>query len=234
MTGAVPFVYISTCGCVFSQAGLKTLTSTSPSTSSPSPPLESEREQGKDVGEKEKQLDVCPQCAKKFDRSEDVRIINPSREEEEKMRIAMEARRIVEASAKSAKSKSKKRKVATNNTTDSPDTTSLEPPKKKAAKEDRERERERERESRPIANVNVASINGVGSTSRAVASSLAMEEAKRKAGMSEAVRSLYGPKDGVKRKETFMTMGTFTRVSGSFLTLRIMRGFDADNRLSVL
>lgn len=148
-----------------------------------------------------------------------MRTINPSREEEEKMRIAMEARRIVDASAKSAKSKSKKRKAATNTTTDSPDTTSLEPPKKKAAKEDREKERERERESRPTANV--ASINGVGSTSRAVASSLAMEEAKRKAGMSEAVRSLYGPKDGVKRKETFMTMGTFTRVSGSYLTLSL-------------
>ena len=45
-----------------------------------------------------------------------------------------------------------------------------------------------------------------------MASSLAMEEAKRKANMSEAVRSLYESKNkGVK--ETFMTRGTFTRVS---------------------
>lgn len=216
MTGAVPFVYISTCGCVFSQAGLKTLTSASASSSSPpSLSLESEGKE-KDAGEKEKerQLDVCPQCATKFDKTEDVRTINPSSADEEKMRVAMQARRLVEAATKSAKSKSKKRKAAA-----SPDAnaTSLEPPKKKAAKEDRERDRE----SRATANL--ASINGVGSTSRAVASSLAMEEAKRKAGMSEAVKSLYGPKDGVKRKETFMTMGTFTRVSLVFLFLLLMR-----------
>ncbi|EIM91881.1 DUF602-domain-containing protein [Stereum hirsutum FP-91666 SS1] len=215
MTGAVPFVYISTCGCVFSQAGLKTLTSASASSSSPpSLSLESEGKE-KDVGEKEKerQLDVCPQCATKFDKTEDVRTINPSSADEEKMRVAMQARRLVEAATKSAKSKSKKRKAAATSSSDSPDAnvnaTSLEPPKKKTAKEDRERDRERDRESRATANL--ASINGVGSTSRAVASSLAMEEAKRKAGMSEAVKSLYGPKDGVKRKETFMTMGTFTR-----------------------
>lgn len=201
MTGAVPFVYISTCGCVFSQAGLKTLTSASTS----SPPSSSQEGKEKDASEKEKQLDVCPQCATKFDKTEDVRIINPSSEEEEKMRTAMQARRLVEAATKSAKSKSKKRKAATTTTADSPDTSAEPPTKKRAAKEDRDRD------SRERATANVASINGVGSTSRAVASSLAMEEAKRKAGMSEAVKSLYGPKDGVKRKETFMTMGTFTR-----------------------
>ena len=47
---------------------------------------------------------------------------------------------------------------------------------------------------------------------RAVASSLAMKEAKRKAGMTEAVKSIYGDKNVPKRKETFMTMATFTRV----------------------
>jgi hypothetical protein len=42
---------------------------------------------------------------------------------------------------------------------------------------------------------------------------LALEEAKRKAGMSDVVKSLYGSKDAPQRKETFMTRGTFTRVS---------------------
>ena len=37
-----------------------------------------------------------------------------------------------------------------------------------------------------------------------------MEEAKRKSEMSDTVKCLYG--NGTKRKETFMTMGTFTRV----------------------
>ena len=52
----------------------------------------------------------------------------------------------------------------------------------------------------------------ISSATRAVAASLAEEETKRKANMSDAVKSLYTSKDGPKRKETFMTMGTFTRV----------------------
>lgn len=58
----------------------------------------------------------------------------------------------------------------------------------------------------------------IAAASRAVVSGLAMEEAKRKAGMSDAVKSLYSSEDGPKRKETFMTMGTFTRVSTVLLS----------------
>jgi len=53
--------------------------------------------------------------------------------------------------------------------------------------------------------------SGISSTTRAVAASLAEEETKRRANMSDVVKSLYTSKDGPKRKETFMTMGTFTR-----------------------
>ncbi|KAI0319909.1 DUF602-domain-containing protein [Amylostereum chailletii] len=172
MTGHVPSVYLTPCGCVFSQAGLKAVSS-----SSTTPPAE-----GKE--DKEKQFDVCPQCAKKFDKATDIRLLNPPPEEEEKMRTAMEAR--------ASKPKTKKRKAAA-------DAASTEPVAKKAAV------------SAPSTNPNIAAA------SRSVVSSLAMEEAKRKASMSDAVKSLYGSKDGPKRKETFMTMGTFTRVSGVFL-----------------
>ena len=55
--------------------------------------------------------------------------------------------------------------------------------------------------------------SGISRTTRAVAASLAEEETKRRANMSDVVKSLYTSKDGPKRKETFMTMGTFTRVS---------------------
>lgn len=55
----------------------------------------------------------------------------------------------------------------------------------------------------------------ISSATRAVTASLAEEETKRKANMSDAVKSLYTSKDGPKRKETFMTMGTFTRVRGT-------------------
>jgi hypothetical protein len=55
-------------------------------------------------------------------------------------------------------------------------------------------------------------INSTVATSKVVANERALEEARRKATMSDSLKSLYG--EGVsKRKETFMTMGTFTRVS---------------------
>ncbi|KAL0950542.1 hypothetical protein HGRIS_007349 [Hohenbuehelia grisea] len=173
MNGVQPFVYISSCGCVFSQAGLKTLTAGS--SSSPSPPADGDEASS----EKPKQLDVCPQCAQKFDSKTDVLTLNPGPEEEERMREAMERRRLLEPPKKS-----KKRKAVAAEGTDA------EPPSKKR--------------STPVNNPSISAA------SKAVVSSLAMEEAKRKAQMSDAVKELYGS-NAPKRKETFMTMGTFTR-----------------------
>lgn len=166
MNGSQPFVYISTCGCVFTQAGLKTVTA-SPSA----------KDKTDDAETTEETLDLCPQCGKKYSRTDHVVLLNPPQDEEDDIRMKMEQRRLLEPPKKS-----KKRKNA------SPDES--EPPTKKQAG--------------PHLN---PSISGA---SRAVISSLAMEEAKRKVDMSDAVKSLYG--DGTKRKETFMTMGTFTRV----------------------
>lgn len=175
MNGVQPFIYISTCGCVFSQAGLKTVTS------SASP---KEKDKSLDDEQDQKPLSLCPQCAKKYTAMDDIILLNPSQEEEENMLFALERKRLTEPTKK----KSKKRKNA-----DEVDE-ETEPPTKKQVP--------------PAA---VPSLNpSIAAASRAVVSGLAMEEAKRKSGMSEAVKSLYG--DGTKRKETFMTMGTFTRV----------------------
>ncbi|KAE9389624.1 DUF602-domain-containing protein [Gymnopus androsaceus JB14] len=160
MNGVQPFVYISTCGCVFSQAALKTVVSAS--SSSPK-----EKEDSSVPGE-ESELELCPQCATKFSRKDNVLMLNPPPEEEERMRENMELQR-----SKEPTKKSKKRKNAS---------------------------------TQMIRSTNPS----IAAASRTVASSLAMEEAKRKANMSEAVKSLYG--DGKSaRTETFMTRGTFTR-----------------------
>ena len=189
MTGVVPFVYLSTCGCVFSQAGLKAVsTGTPPSEKG----KDKDQDQDKDIREGGAQLDVCPQCAKKFDRLEDVRILNPGLEEEERMRDAMERRRA--SAPANNKVKSKKRKEV-GVSSEGPE--AVPPPGKK----------------KKSGSGTASPAPSMGAASRAVASSLAMEEAKRKAQMSDAVKSLYRPKDGKVRKETFMTMGTFTRVS---------------------
>ncbi|KDR68827.1 hypothetical protein GALMADRAFT_146155 [Galerina marginata CBS 339.88] len=174
MNGVQPFVYISTCGCVFSQAGLKTVTASSS-------PKEKEKEPSPEGDKEDQPLSLCPQCGKKY-AEDDIIPLNPSAEEELTMRFALERKRLLEPTKK----KSKKRKNDA-----SPDES--EPPTKKQAP------------ALPGPSLNPA----IAGASRAVVNELAKEEAKRKSNMSAAVKSLYG--DGAKRKETFMTMGTFTR-----------------------
>jgi len=196
MNGVQPFVYIATCGCVFTQAGLKTVSGASSSSPPPSSDTGKDVKEQKDEGREDnvsatQQLDVCPQCATKYDRAEDIITLNPSPSEEESMRAAMDRRRLLEPTKKS-----KKRKNANGNGNTA--NTDSEPPAKKNKKAG-------ELAALPSTNPSIAAA------SRAVVSSLAMEEAKRKAGMSDAVKSLYSSEDGPKRKETFMTFGTFTR-----------------------
>jgi len=185
MNGAQSFVYIQPCGCVFSQAGLKTVIG--PGSSSPK---EGEIEEGA-IGQ---QLDVCPQCATKYDKSSDILLLNPSPADEERMFAAMTLRRASEPTKKS-----KKRKGAPSD----PNSDSTAPPSK-SKKHNTTNGNGNGKGPQPHMNPTISAA------SRAVVSSLAIEEAKRKAGMSEAIKSLYS--DGKeKRKETFMTMGTFTR-----------------------
>ncbi|KAI0668596.1 Rtf2 RING-finger-domain-containing protein [Trametes maxima] len=176
MNGVQPFVYLSPCGCVFSQAGLKAVTSTDK--------VEPAKENENGSEPTSSALDLCPQCGAKYDRASDVLTLNPPAELEAQMREAMLLKRASEPAK--GKGKSKKRKAASSEG---------EPPAKKAAASS----------SAPSTNPSIAAA------SRAVAASLAEEEAKRRVGMSDAVKSLYAPKDGAKKKETFMTMGTFTR-----------------------
>lgn len=184
MNGAHPFVYLATCGCVLSQAGLKAVTGSSSSI----PTEESTKTP------EEKQFEICPQCATKYDKKEDVRVLNPDTELQQEMRAAMEAQRLA-TPAKSSKSKKRKAESA-----------AIPPTGMDASEANSKAKKAKSAAPAPTVNPSMAAA------SRAVVSSLAMEEAKRKAGMSDAVKSLYGTKDN-QRKDTFMTRGTFTRVS---------------------
>ncbi|KAJ7490059.1 DUF602-domain-containing protein [Mycena galericulata] len=155
MNGAMPFVYLRPCGCVFAVAGLNAVRSS---------PQDASREE----------KDTCPQCATKYSHAVDCVALNPGPEEEERLRDLLSAQRLLEPVKRS-----KKRKAAADPTADQP----------------------------PVKKVAAASI---ATASNSLRSTLAMEEAKRKAGMTDAVRALYSGKD-TARKETFMTMGTFTR-----------------------
>ncbi|OBZ79493.1 Phosphatidylserine decarboxylase proenzyme 1, mitochondrial [Grifola frondosa] len=184
MNGSQPFVYLSTCGCVFSQAGLRAVSGgTTPPNDSAVVDLDG-KGKVQVLGDSTKQLDVCPQCAIKYDRTTDVLVLNPPSELESKMRIAMELRRASEP----VKTKGKKRKAV-------------------ADVGDGDRPLSKRKVPSPTPSTNPS----IAAASRAVANSLAQEEVKRKAGMSDAIKSLYRSKEGTATKETFMTMGTFTR-----------------------
>jgi len=111
MNGPQPFVYISTCGCVFSQAGLRTLTS---------PKEKGKEKEGNTTPPSESPIDIielCPNCATKYTK-DDVVALNPDPEEQLTLRFALERKRAQEP----AKKKSKKRKNESDES---------EPPKKK-------------------------------------------------------------------------------------------------------
>lgn len=182
MTGNIPFVYLATCGCVFSSAGLKAISTPSSSSS-------------EDEGNKK---EPCPQCGKSFSRADDVRTINPTADEQEKMMDKMLATKA------SAKSNKKKRKDLASTGGAAED---VAPPSKrtKAAPDSA---------TPPNVPSPAPSINPmVSSVARKVTEQMAEEEKKRKATMSKAIASLYAPKDGGTKKDkgTFLTMNTFTR-----------------------
>ncbi|KAG8754372.1 hypothetical protein FRC14_005149 [Serendipita sp. 396] len=186
MNGGLPFLYLSTCGCVFSATGLRALSS----------PAESSTPLDPNEASTSKSTFSCPQCSAPYDRLIDVRTLNPTPEEEVVMREAMEARR----AAKKANTKSKKRKAAELQTEE-------EEQGAPAAESSDHKKQKTIAAPAPAPKTN----SSVASMTKKVASSLAEEEAKRKAKMSDAVASLYAPKNAGKKKETFMTMGTFTR-----------------------
>ena len=228
MNGVQPFVYISTCGCVFSQAGLRTISqsTTKENGNGKGKAKEGDKESSPE-DEAEESLNLCPQCQTKYHPKEDVITINPSEEDEMRMRFAMERRRIQEAASKK---KSKKRKNA--DATEAPPSdekakggapqpsADSEPPTKKrhtsstpAPHHPSSTSTPRTGTPQPNTHRDLAGPHlnpTIAGASRAVVEELAKEEAKRKAKMSPALKSLYG--DGKpKKKETFMTMGTFTR-----------------------
>jgi Rtf2 RING-finger len=185
MTGTLPFVYLSTCGCVFSASGLRAL-------AAPATDVTTSTTNGE---ESKHTLTLCPQCLKPYEKRTDVLTINPSDEEETIMRVAMEATR---GAAKAQGGKSKKRKAV-----------EMEKMNGEPAVDGQDLKRQRTGMAPTAPKTNAA----VAAMARKVTESLAEEELKRKTVMSDAVASLYGPRGKVTEKETFMTMGTFTRVS---------------------
>src|SRR5258708_38875945 len=97
MTGALPFAYLSTCGCVFSASGLRAFAAPATDATTASHGEESKRTPT-----------LCPQCSNPYEKKKDVLTINPSDEEEATMRATMETKR---GAVKNQSGKGKKRKA---------------------------------------------------------------------------------------------------------------------------
>jgi len=111
MLGSIPFVFLWSCGCVFSKAGLKTLATPFEEAEKRNPEAAqsdgSDKENKDAAGAKAEKTIPCPQCGKPYTQAQ-VIPLNPPREESEDRLAALLARRAANPSS----GKSKKRKAA--------------------------------------------------------------------------------------------------------------------------
>lgn len=275
MNGSQPFVYLATCGCVFSLAGLTTLLSgksrksKSKSSDAESKPPSSSDDKNKESesSDDDKDKEHCPQCNKPFyphltsgsakslaplsapteapsatalpipPADADIVMLNSSEEEAFTMRVGMEKKRL--EAKKSRKEKKGKRKGGSeeegggnaNGNKDAGDVVAAangEPPSKRTKisparstsppgiKPSRPSSHAPTPRSHTNYNKNPAAANinpALPSTARLIAQDLAAGDVNRKSKMTDAVRSLYHTEESKNKKETFMTRGTYTRVS---------------------
>jgi len=199
MSGSIPFIALRPCGCVFSDASIRAvvpnLTKGIGAKAVPKEEREEKPEEAKPVVHVDGDTFVaCPNCGTLFDPTLPTSIspINPTREVQE---VLLENLLTSRAAAKS----SKKRKAAP---TDSaiPQTTDLPPPTKVAREESLKPSRPSSHTASPAPRTTGTPppilANGLA---RSVHQKLAEQEQKRmaaQAGMSDAVKAMFRPKDG--------------------------------------
>ncbi|KAI8647458.1 Rtf2 RING-finger-domain-containing protein [Parasitella parasitica] len=157
MNGKHRFVYLDTCGCVFAEQAMKEIPS---------------RE--------------CVTCGKPFE-SQNVIVINPTKEEQEAMRKVMEEKKAkAKMERKAKKAESKKNGVAS----------------------EKKRKRESDSSEKPAKKASSIQSSAAAAVMGKVAQDLA--EKKKNTPLSSAIQSIYGTKD---KKETgnYLTKGTFNR-----------------------
>jgi len=217
MSGSVPFIALKPCGCVFSDASIRAVIPNLTRGIAASVVVSDEKtEEAKPVVEVKKTV-VCPNCATDFDPTlpTSIQPINPTRAVQD---LLLDNFLIARATAKS----SKKRKAVTENTA-----SKGEAKESKAAKLDASSSNTKSSESAAPVSNGKSTSNGsatppvptANSLPRSVHQKLAEQEQKRmaaQAGMSDAVRAMFKPKDKDKDHHSgnadFFGR-TFTRVS---------------------
>lgn len=211
MSGAVPFVALRPCGCVFSDVSIRALVPTlTKGVAATVLPKDDLPEEAKPVVDGEKADIACPNCGNPFDPTlpTSIQPINPTREVQEDL---LENLLIARAAAKSS---SKKRKIV--GITPSVPVTEEQPAK---IPRNTSSPIPRTSSASPAPGMRDSPKLAPTSLARSVHQKLAEQEQKRlvaQAGMSDAVRAMFKPKekgaDHHKGNADFFGR-TFTRVS---------------------
>lgn len=198
-TGALPFGCIKTCGCVFSEGGIRAVVQSESNSRPTEDPHKAETSPDTDIAI------PCPNCSEPFrpvggfgndgTGSEWWLPLNPKKEAQEIMLANLLAKRAEKkASSKKKDGKDKKRKS---------EAAGAEPGDSPALDDER-----------PIAKRNKHTPQQGIQMSSKVQQELAALEAKRKAGaVSDAVKSIYGDGRGLRAEKNDFFTRTFNRVS---------------------
>jgi len=187
MNGKLKFVYLNTCGCVFSEQGLKEVPSS-----------------------------TCIQCGKSF-KQENIITLNPSPAEQEKLKISLEERRTKAKEKKEKKKNKAITKQDSDECVIAESSSSTAPDNKRKRENNSEEDSKQSSSKKSevsVAGNSSSSVNGgIGGNSVAAVVNQKVQEhlvnTSSKTKQSKAIQSIYSKKKDDNVTESYLVRGTF-------------------------
>jgi len=185
MNGKLRFVYLNTCGCVFSEQGLKEAPSS-----------------------------TCIQCGKPF-KQDNIITLNPSPAEQEKLKIALEERKTKAKEKKKKKKTIAKQDSSEDLIAESSSSTTPNKKRKRENNNEEDSKQSSLKKPLIKSEVNVATNSGIGGNSVAAVVNQKVQEhlvnTSAKTKQSKAIQSIYSKKKDDTVTESYLVRGTFNR-----------------------
>jgi hypothetical protein len=188
MNGKLKFVYLESCGCVFSEQGLKEVPSA-----------------------------ACVQCGKSF-KQENIITINPIPAEQEKLKIALEEKKAKAKEKKEKKkNKAIVKQESSEESVIAESSSSALPSNKRKRENDSKEDSKQSLSKKPSIKpeVGIAVNNGIGGNSVTAAVNQKVQEhlvnTSSKTKQSKAIQSIYSKKKDNNIAESYLVRGTFNR-----------------------
>ncbi|EXX71425.1 DUF602-domain-containing protein [Rhizophagus irregularis] len=185
MNGKLKFVYLNTCGCVFSEQGLKEVPSS-----------------------------TCIQCGKPF-KQDDIITLNPSPAEQEKLKIALEERKTKAKEKKKKNKTITKQDSSEDMIAESSSSTAPNKKRKRENNNEEDSKQSSSKKPLVKSEVNVTTNSGIGGNSVAAVVNQKVQEhlvnTSAKTKQSKAIQSIYSKKKDDTVTESYLVRGTFNR-----------------------